>query len=170
MLEAAGIRRAKGLVAVVGSDADNLYIVVDARELRPDLLIVARASDEDAAKNLRRGGADRTVSPYATAGKELTTLVLKPQVAALLDVFTGAAAPAFRLEQIAVTGTCGGAGETIRDLNVRGTTGALVIAHKRRDGEFTTRPDPDTRFEEGDVVMGVGTEEEIRALEDLFAG
>jgi len=170
VLEAAGIRRAAGLVAAVGSDADNLYIVVNARDHRPDLLVVARASDEDAARNLRRGGADRTISPYSTAGKEMATVVLRPQVAAFLDVFTAAGGPSFRLEQIEVSATCAGSGRTLGELDIRDRTGAVVIAHKPRDGDFDTKPGPGTRFAEGDILIGVGTPEEIQALEDLFAG
>ena len=170
ILTAAGIERARGLVATVGSDADNLYIVVNAREHRPDLLIVARASDEDAAKNLRRGGADRTISPYATAGKEMATVVLRPQVAAFLDVFTAAGGPSFRLEQIEVSATCAGSGRTLGELDIRDRTGAVVIAHRPHDGAFDTKPGPGTRFEAGDVLIGVGTPEELKALEDLFAG
>lgn len=170
VLNAAGIGRASGLVATVGSDADNLYVVVNAREHRPDLLIVARASSDDAEKNLRRGGADKTISPYTTAGKEMATLVLKPQVAAFLDVFTAAGGPAFRLEEIEVSATCRGSGQTLGELNVRERTGAFIIAHKPRDGEFNTKPGPDVRFAEGDVLIGIGTADEIRALEDLFAG
>jgi voltage-gated potassium channel len=170
VLDAAGIRSAVGLVAAAGSDADNLYVVVNAREHRPDLLIVARASDEDAARNLRRGGANKTISPFSIAGKEMATMVLRPQVAAFLDVFTAAGGPSFRLEQIEVSATCRGSGRTLGELNIRERTGAVVIAHKSQDGEFNTKPGPDTLFEEGDVLIGVGTADEIRALEELFAG
>ena len=170
VLNAAGIKRAVGLVAAAGTDADNLYVVVNAREHRPDLLIVARASDEDAARNLRRGGADKTISPFSIAGKEMATMVLRPQVAAFLDVFTAAGGPSFRLEQIEVSATCTGSGRTLGDLSIRERTGAVVIAHKPRDGAFNTKPGPDTRFEQGDILIGVGTADEIRALEELFAG
>jgi voltage-gated potassium channel len=168
VLERAGIARARGLVACVDSDAENLYVVLSARELRPDLLIVARASSEDAGTKLRRGGADRVVSPYFIAGKELATLVLKPQVSAFLEVITGSGSPEFRLEQIEVTGACGLGGRTIRDLRIREETGALIVAHRRHGGSFDTRPGPDTLLAEGDILIGVGTPDEIRALEDMF--
>ncbi len=87
-LVATGIARAKGLVASSDSDVDNLYITLSARTMRPELLIVARASEEDVAEKLRRAGADRIVQPYATAGREMAALVLKPQVAAFLAVVT----------------------------------------------------------------------------------
>lgn len=168
VLERAGIARARGLVACVDSDAENLYIVLSARELRPDLLIVARASSEDAGTKLRRGGADRVVSPYFIAGRELATLVLKPQVSAFLEVITGAGSPEFRLEQIEVTAASGRTGKTIRELRIRQETGAMIVAHKPRGGGFDTRPGPDTLLEEGDIMVGVGTPDEIRALEDMF--
>ncbi len=102
-LERAGIARARGLVACVGSDAENLFIVLSARELRPDLLIVSRASSTDTATKLRRGGADRVVTPYEIAGRELATLVLRPHVSAFLDVVTGTGGPDIRFEQLEVT-------------------------------------------------------------------
>src|SRR6266568_4874343 len=123
-LAAAGLARARGLVAASADDADNLYISLSARTARPDLLIVARASDEDAAKKLKLAGADRVVQPYSAAGRVMAHLVLKPQVAAFLDSVTGASAPDLRFEEIEVTPTCGAAGKTIRDLNVRKETGA----------------------------------------------
>src|SRR5205085_11217635 len=84
-LAAAGLAHAKGLVAASDSDADNLYITLSARAARPELWIVARASDEDAMRKLKLAGADRVVMPYATAGRVMANLVLKPQVTAFLD-------------------------------------------------------------------------------------
>ena len=88
-LEATGLAKAKGLVASSDSDVDNLYITLSARAERPDLFIVARASDADVAEKLRRAGADRVVQPYSAAGKEMAALVLKPQVSAFIETVTG---------------------------------------------------------------------------------
>jgi voltage-gated potassium channel len=167
-LEAAGIARASGLVASSDSDADNLYITISARTMRPNLLIVARASDENAARKMLRAGADRVIQPYATAGQEMAKLVLKPQVAAFLDIVTSMGGPDMRLEEIEITPACGQAGRTIRDLRLRRETGALVIALRRRDGSFDTTPSPDTVLETGDVIA-VGTDSALQALETLFA-
>lgn len=167
-LQRAGIARARGLVACVDSDAENLYIVLSARELNPSLLIVARASSEDAATKLRRGGADRVVTPYAIAGRELATLVIRPQVSAFLETVTGEATPEFRLEQIHVARGSEARGRSIGELRVREVTGAMIIAHKRPGEPFNTRPGPDTVLDEGDILIGVGTPEEIRALGDLL--
>jgi voltage-gated potassium channel len=169
VLEDAGIGLARGLVACLGTDAENLFVVLSARELAHDLLIVARASNADAGTKLLRGGADRVVTPYDIAGKELATMVLKPQVSAFLDLVTGgASSPEFGFEQIEVTAASGLAGSSVRSLRIRERTGALVIAHRRPGTSFDTRPDPDTPLGEGDVLIAVGTADELRALEELF--
>jgi voltage-gated potassium channel len=168
-LEAAGLAHARGLVASSDSDTDNLYIALSARAARPDLLIVARASDEDAAKKLRFAGADRVIQPYSAAGREMAKLVLKPQVAAFLDVVSESGGPDFLFEEIEVTAACGQAGKSLRELQVREQTGAIIVALRKRDGTFDTTPSPDVVFEEGDVMIGVGTSDEIRRLEELFA-
>ena len=168
-LEKAGLERARGLVASSDSDSDNLYITLSARSKRPELTIVARGSDEDAEKKLRLAGADRVVTPYSTAGKLMANLVLKPQVTAFLDVVTTAEGDDFLLEELEVKESCLHAGQTIRDLRVRDETGAIIVAIRKRDGTFDTTPSPDELIEVGDVLIGVGTPEEIQKLEDFFA-
>jgi voltage-gated potassium channel len=166
-LVAAGIQRARGLVASSDSDADNLYITLSARAARPDLLIVARASDEDAARKLRLAGADRVVQPYSTAGKEMAKLVLRPQVAAFLDIVSTHGGPELRFEEIEV-GDTENAGESIRGLRIREVTGAIVVALRKQDGTFDTTPTPDAVLGPGDVIIAAGTPDELRRLEELF--
>jgi voltage-gated potassium channel len=168
-LAAAGLDRAKGLVASSDSDADNLYITLSARAAQPDLLIVARASDGDAAKKLRLAGADRVVQPYSTAGAEMAKLVLKPQVAAFLDAVSATGGSDLRFEEIEVRAASGQTGRAIGDLHVRSQTGALIIALRRRDGTFDATPNPEVVLEDGDVMICVGTPSELSLLEELFA-
>jgi voltage-gated potassium channel len=168
-LRRAGLERAQGLVAASDSDADNLYVVLSARSVRPELTIVARASGADAERKLALAGADRIVLPYTTAGQVMANLVLKPQVTAFLDAVTTATGPDLQLAEIEVRRTCAAAGRTIRDLRIRHETGAIVISVRKADGTFDTTPEPDTPIEIGDVLIGVGSPNEIRALEDLFA-
>ena len=168
-LREAGLERAKGLVAASDSDADNLYIVLSAHSARPDLQIVARASDDDAAKKLMLAGADRVVLPYTTAGRTMANLVLRPQVTAFLDAVTTATGPDLHMAEIEVHRTCRQAGRTIRDIRVRHETGAIIIALRKQDGTFDTTPEPDVAIEPGDVIVGVGTTDELQRLEDLFA-
>ncbi len=105
ILEAAGIERARGLVASADSDADNLFITISARAMRPNLLVVARASDPEAHRKLLRAGADRVTQPFATAGSTMAKLVLRPQVAAFLDSVTTEEGAGSRLEEFEVTPT-----------------------------------------------------------------
>jgi voltage-gated potassium channel len=164
----AGLERARGIVVASDSDADNLYVTLSARSARPDIQIVARASDEDAEKKLKLAGADRVVLPYSAAGRTMANLVLKPQVTAFLDTVTTAAGPDLHLAEIEVPASSVNAGRTIREIRVRHETGAVIVALRRRDGTFDTTPDPDTVIEPGDVIVGVGTTDELRRLEDLF--
>jgi len=167
-LRSTGIERARGLVAASDDDADNLYIALSARAANPKLLIVARASNEDTAKKLRLAGADRIVQPYQAAGRSMANLLLRPQVTAFVDVVTSAAGTDLRFEEIEVTSACGQGGKSIRDLDIRKETGALVVALRKRDGTFDTTPTPEAVLDVGDVLIAAGTEEELRALEGLF--
>lgn len=103
MLEAAGVRWARGLVAAVNSDADNVFVVLSARKLNPKLHIVARASSDESAAKLEIAGADRTLSPYAVGGRRLASLATQPLVVDFLDVVTrGEEGIEFRLEEFRV--------------------------------------------------------------------
>jgi voltage-gated potassium channel len=169
-LQGAGLAHAQGVVAASDSDADNLYITLSARAARPDLLVVARASNEDAARKLRLAGADRVVQPYAAAGRAMANLMLKPQVTAFIDVVTTAASGTdLRFEELEIPSGFGHAGRTIGQLRIRGATGAVVVAVRKRDGHFETTPNPDMTLEPGDVLIAAGTDDELQALDELFA-
>jgi len=168
-LARAGLDRAAGIVVASDDDADNLYVTLSARAARPDIQIVARASDEGAQKKLVLAGADRVVLPYTAAGRTMANLVLRPQVMSFLDAVTTAAGPDLHMAEIEVHESCANAGRTIRDARVRHRTGAIIVALRKRDGTFDTTPEPDAALEAGDVIVGVGTTEELQRLEDLFA-
>ena len=167
-LSAAGLAHARGLVASSDSDADNVYITLSARAARPDLLVVARASNADAAKKLQIAGAERVVQPYSAAGRVMANLMLKPQVTAFVDVVTSAAGTDLRFEELEVPPDWAQTGRTIGELRIRGHTGAVIVAVRKRDGHFETTPDPDLPLEAGDVMIAAGTDEELRALDELF--
>jgi voltage-gated potassium channel len=167
-LQTAGLAHARGLVASSDSDADNVYITLSARAVRPDLLVVARASNADAAKKLQIAGAERVVQPYAAAGRVMANLMLKPQVTAFVDVVTSLAGADLRFEELEVPADWSQAGKTIGELRIRGNTGAVIVAVRKRDGHFETTPDPDLPLEAGDVMIAAGTAEELSSLDDLF--
>jgi voltage-gated potassium channel len=168
-LEQAGLSRARALVASADSDEKNLFITLSARAARSDIFVVARASDDSAARKLRLAGADRVVQPYSAAGVRMATLVLKPQVADYLDIVSSAAGGGELLfEEITVDPSCDAAGREIGMLGV-GETGAMIVALRHGDGSFVTAPPPDTVLAAGDVLIGVGSAVEIDRLEQLFA-
>ena len=166
---AAGHRARRGLVVASDDDADNLYISLSARHVRPDIQIVARASDEDAEKKLLLAGADRVVMPYTAAGRTMANLVLKPQVMSFLDAVTTATAPTCTWRRSRCDATCAQRGKTIRDIRVRHETGAIIVALRKRDGTFDTTPEPDAVIEAGDVSSASARPTSCRRLEDLFA-
>lgn len=160
VLRQAGIDRARAIIACVDSDPENIFITLTARELREDITIVARASEEDSEKKLKRAGADRVISPYKASGAEMARLALHPQVAGVLDV-----APEYRMEEIAVTEGCEGVGKSIGD--IRG--GAFIVALRRPDGSYQAQPPSETVLEPGHVLIAMGTARTMDRLERLFA-
>jgi voltage-gated potassium channel len=159
LLRAAGIERARGLLACMDSDAENIFTTLTARELRADIAIIARASVEDSEKKLKRAGADRVISPYKSSGTEMARLALHPQVSGTQQV-----AAEYRMEEIEVGAGCAGAGRTVGD--VRG--GAFIVGLRHTDGAFQPMPPAETKLGPGDVVMALGTPNTLDRLEALF--
>jgi len=159
VLRDAGIERARSVLACMDSDAENIFTTLTARELRPDITIVARASVEDSEKKLKRAGADRVISPYKASGAEMARLALHPQVAGVVDV-----APEYRMEEIEVSKDCEGTGKRISD--VRGT--ATIVALRRTDGKIEPQPAGDRQLAAGDVLVAMGTRDAMDRLEHIF--
>jgi voltage-gated potassium channel len=159
VLHAAGIMRARGVIACVDSDADNIFITLSARQLKPDIAIVARAASEASESKLLRAGATRVISPYKSSGSEMARLALNPQVSGVVDV-----APEYRMEEIVVAPGCEGEGQPIAD--VRG--GAIIVGVRNADGSFHPQPPTETMLNAGDVVMAMGTLRTVQRLESLF--
>jgi voltage-gated potassium channel len=163
-----GIDRARGLLVASDDDADNLYITLSAKARRPDLTVVARASSEDAERKLHLAGADRVVTPYTTAGRVMANLMTQPHVTAFVNVLTSAAETNLGFEEIEVHSTSAVVGKTIGELDVQRRTGAYIVAIRKRAGELQLRPSRDTLLEAGDVIVGLGSPEEVAKLEELF--
>jgi voltage-gated potassium channel len=154
----AGIERARAVIACVDSDAENIFITLTARGLRPDILIIARASAEDSETKLRRAGADRVISPYKTSGTEMARVALHPQVGGAVQVAD------YRMEEIEVSAPCEGIGKTVEQ--VRGDS--VIVALRRTDGRLEPQPDPQAVIDEGDMVVAIGTPVSLERLESVF--
>jgi voltage-gated potassium channel len=146
------------VLACVDSDAENVFITLSARELSPDIAIVARASQEDSERKLVRAGATRVISPYKSSGAEMARFALHPQVWGVHDVDAE-----YRMEEIQVTAGCAGAGQTIGDIR-----GGAYIVGLRQAGGFVPQPAPETVLCPGDVIMAMGTPRTMDRLESLF--
>jgi voltage-gated potassium channel len=154
----AGIERATGVIACVDSDAENIFIALTARELRSDIMIIARASAEDSEKKLLRAGADRVISPYKTSGTEMARIELHPQVGGSVQVADT------RVEEIDVPAECAGVGKTIDQ--VRGQS--VIVALRHEDGEIEAQPAPQTVINPGDMLVALGSAGALDRLEEMF--
>ncbi|WP_421120085.1 potassium channel family protein [Aquihabitans daechungensis] len=164
VLRAAGIERASALVAAVETDADNSFIVLSARALNPGLFVVARARSGDSEGKMRRAGADRVVNPQSIGGSRMAAFVLHPHVAEFVDVVMHERNMEFRLEEVRIDAASPIVGRSLRDAHLRDRTGALVLALRDPDGTFRTNPAPDTAMEAGQVIIAIGTQEELESL------
>lgn len=160
VLRSAGVMSGAGILACVDSDAENIFITLTARELRPDITIVARASHEASEAKLRRAGADRVVSPYKASGSEMVRSALHPQVSGVFDV-----AREYRMEEIEVTPGCDAAGQTLEE--VRGSS--IVAALRHPDGTVQPQPPGDIVLDVGDVLVAMGETRALERLEGLMA-
>lgn len=164
VLRAAGVQRARGLVACLNDDAHNIYTVLTARSLNPKLFVVARAGEENAEDRMRRAGADRVVNPYHLGGVRLAHMLSKPAVVDFLDVSLPAAGTSLELEQVRLTPGSPLCGATIGESDLRKRWGVGVVAVRRAD-QFFPNPDSDLRLEADDVLVVLGGRAGLESLE-----
>jgi voltage-gated potassium channel len=164
VLVQAGVSNARGLVTSVDTDAVNVYVTLTARALNPRLFIVARANEEGSEGKLRQAGADRAVSPYNRAGRQIAELATRPRVADFLDFALSHGQVSFSIEELEVTAESPLVGQTVADLTGRGIHVMAVVTHGPR--QFETNPRMDRRLEPGDQLIVSGTAELLKSLGD----
>ena len=169
LLEQAGIRRARGLVAAVDSDAENVYIVLTARGLKPDLHIIARANFEESESKLVRAGANRVLLPYSLSGRRMVTMLLRPEVADFLDEMAYAGGMELLLEQVTVCKASKLEGLTLAEAKSQLQLNVSVLAYKNPASTANQRPVPETRFLEGMQLFAFGTRDDLQRLIQLAA-
>lgn len=168
-LLAAKIDKAICIVAALRSDADNLYTVLSAKALNPNIRAIARASSEEAIQKLQRAGADAVISPYITGGKRLAAAALRPQVMDFVDGILTGSERAFYLEDFMLdVENCPCLGQTLSEARLRAKSGALVLAIRRESGDLIAGPTGDTRLESGDSLICMGTAEQLRELNSIL--
>ncbi len=164
VLNGAGLSKARALVAALDTDADNVYVTLSARALRPDLVIISRARNDASEAKLIRAGADRVVNPQRSGGRRMANLTLQPHVVDFWDDVMYGHDADFRLEEIEIAPTSDLAGKTLRQAALHETTGVLLIAIRSKTGVFVPNPPLDTRVEAGLVLIAAGTLDQLRTL------
>jgi voltage-gated potassium channel len=166
-LRQARVETAKGLVAAIASDAENVYVALSAKTINPQLTIAARASDEQAEEKLRRAGATTVFTPYTFIGHRLAQSMLRPNVSAFLDV-----ASAFRqsdldleIEELQIGSSSSLISNTLEQLRLSSKYGVIVLAVRRSNGMMQFNPAADLRIERGDVLIAMGERTKLKALE-----
>ena len=144
-------------------------MTISGRSMRPDLQIIARARTSLSEPKLMRAGADRVVNPQQLGGDRMASFVVQPHVVDFVDVVMHDGSLLFRLGEVTVSGDSALAGNSLRSAHLRDRTGALVLAIRRPDGSFLTNPSPEAPITAGDVLISVGTEQQLDALAEATA-
>jgi voltage-gated potassium channel len=163
-LRAAGIERARALVAALADDAANLFVTLSGRSINPELFIVARARQDESIDKLSRAGADRVVNPQELGAARMASFVVRPHVAEFVDVVMHERSMEFRMQEVEIPAHSPLDGTTLREANLRQESGTLVLAVRSADGTFTTNPDPEIVLRAHHVIIAVGTEPDLQRL------
>ena len=165
VLKEAGIERARALIAALETDADSVYVVLSARALRPDLIIVARARTADAKTKMVLAGADRAVNPQRIGGRRLASFALAPAATQFMDVVMHDEEFEYRIQQVDVRPGSVVAGRTVGSLDLPRTVGCLLLAIRHPGApSFTATPGPEVRIDPGSVLIAFGTQEQLAML------
>lgn len=159
------IDRARGLVAAVSTDAENVYAVLSARLMKPDLFIVGRAETDDARAKLKRAGADRVISPYHIGGLQLAQTALRPAVVDFVTLATSSENMELNIEQVHLTAGSPLVGRSLLDAGLRQKYGVVVVGIRRQDGQMDFNPAPEASMRAGDDLVVLGRSDSLRNLE-----
>jgi voltage-gated potassium channel len=167
VLRHAGVERARALVTVAASDADNLFITLSARLLNDKLFIVARAEGELAEEKLRRAGASRVVTPYAIGGAKVAMAVLRPAVVDFIELATGTERLDLQIEETLIQPGSRLAGVTLHASGLRQDLGVIVVAIKKENGHLVSNPPGDAVMTPGDTLIALGARQSLDHVEVL---
>jgi voltage-gated potassium channel len=168
-LRLVGIERARGLVAALATDADNLFVLLSAKGINPGIYVATRAAEEGAEAKMRRAGADAVFAPYAITGHRLAQSLLRPHVVQFLDFTTKDVGEDVAIEQVRVSGSSEMVSKTIKEMQLRKEVGVIVMAIRKESGEMVFNPPAETAVQGGDYLIVMGRPGNLRTLETLLA-
>jgi len=163
-LKAAGIMRARGLVTAVNSDANNVFITLTAKGLRPDIFVLARASEEKNEEKLMKAGASRVVSPYLIGARRMAQVLKRPTVVDFIDIAMMGSHLGLIMEEARVSGNSNLIGKNLIESNLRRDFGVIIVAIKKMSGEMIFNPMPSEKLEIDDVIVVMGKKEDLKKM------
>jgi voltage-gated potassium channel len=163
----AGIKQAKGLIAVVSSDAENVFTTLSAKALNPDIFVVARCLDDESESKLKKAGADRVVKTMEMVSHRLAHLLLHPGVARFLDIVTASETTDLDLEEFEIKKGSNLVGKTLAQTPIKKKLNIMVVAINREEGQFIYNPASDERIQEGDRLIAIGERENLTQLTEM---
>jgi voltage-gated potassium channel len=157
----AGIKRAKGIVCVLPTDAENLYVILTAKELNPGIYILSRSEEEESEHRLLRAGADRVMSPYTLGGMRMAMAILRPAMLDFIEITTRRQSLELRMEEMSV---CDGSpiiGKSLEESEIRHNFGLIIVAVKKDSGKMIFNPLANYIIEKGDKLIAMGEDENV---------
>jgi len=167
-LRQAGVLRARGLIAALPSDAENLFIILSAKTLNPRLTVVTRVSEEEAGEKLRRAGADTVFTPYTMAGRQLADALLRPHVVEFLDFARSNIGPKITMEQVCVAPKGELTRQSLGQLSELRKSGVIVLAIRKQGGETIFNPPAEVAISAGDFLIVMGERSSLKKLEQIL--
>jgi len=163
-LKAAGIERAQGLVATVSSDADNVFITLSAKQINPDILVIARATELINERKLKLAGADKVVSPYFIGARRIAQTVIRPSVADFVDLTFHGGDLGLQMEELVMGEGTVLDGLALKDTGIRRDYNLIILAVKKSDEQMLFNPEADTVINVGDTLIALGTQHSMQRL------
>jgi len=169
VLQAAGIERAKYLITALPEDADNLFVVLSAKQLNENLFVISRASQVSSQKKLRLAGANKVIMPDKVGGDHMAALVVNPDLIDFMDRISNVGDGTPNLEEVSIEEfrnqvDC----SSIKDLDLRRRTGCTIIGYVAPDGDYIINPDPELELEPKSKVIVLGNPQQIKKLNEMF--
>ncbi len=162
VLLAAGIKRAKGIICVLPSDAENLYVILTAKELNQKIYIMARSEEEESEHRLLRAGADKVMSPYTLGGVRMAMAIMRPAMLDFIEITTSRQSLELRMEEISIGKNSHLVAKTLEDSGIRKQFGLIIVAVKKESGKMMFNPLASYIIEAGDRLIAMGEDENVK--------
>jgi voltage-gated potassium channel len=166
----AGIKQAKGVVCVLPTDAENLYVILTAKELNPDVFVLSRSEEEQSERRLLRAGADRVMSPYNLGGMRMAMALLRPAMLDFIEISTSRQSLELRMAEVAVCDGSVVAGKTLEESEIRQNYGLIIVAVKKDSGKMVFNPAASYPIERGDKLIALGEDDNVMRFTKVCIG